>query len=474
VTPAQQATAATPTPSTSPSLERRLGPFDAAAIILSNVIGGGIFFVPILVAGLVPVAAGMLGVWVLGGVLAFAGAMAYAELAALRPRSGGEYVYLREAFGPLAAFLTGWTSFVAGFSGAIAATALFLADAIGRFVPAASDRTPIFTVPVPFAPLVVSNATLVALAAIALLSFIHMRGLGPGRLVHNFLAGLKVSGILIFLALGLALGSGSWSNLGSSHQVAAPATGWLLALIPVMFSYSGWNAAAYVAEEIKNPGRNVPIALGLGTAAVVAIYVALNVLYLYAMPLADLALVGDGRLTDTVAERLFGFVAGNVIAIFTIVSVAASISAMVLAGPRVYFAMARDGAFLPSVAQVHPRYRTPARAIWAQAGWSAVLVLSSTLSGLVNYTGFAIVLFSGIAVASLFVLRKRNPNAERPFRAWGYPFAPGLFVAASAAMIGHRLWTEPSQTLYGLIIIAAGVPLYLLFARKGPRLENDL
>lgn len=450
----------------SASLERRLGPFDAAAIILSNVIGGGIFFVPILVAGLVPHAIGMLGVWVLGGVLAFAGAMAYAELAALRPKSGGEYVYLREAFGPLAAFLTGWTSFVAGFSGAIAASALFLADAIGRFFPAAADRTPIFSVPIPFLPLVLTNQTLVALAAIAALSFVHMRGLGPGRIVHNFLAGLKVSGILIFLALGLSLGTGEWSNLASSHEVTAPGTGWLLALIPVMFSFSGWNAAAYVAEEIKDPGRNVPIALGLGTAAVVAIYVALNVLYLYAMPLADLAVVGDGRLTDTVAERLFGFVAGNVIAIFTIVSVAASISAMVLAGPRVYYAMARDGAFLPSVAQVHPRYRTPARAIWAQAGWSAVLVLSSTLSGLVNYTGFAIVLFSGIAVAALFVLRRREPNAERPFNAWGYPFAPGLFVAASAAMIVHRLWTEPSQTLYGLIIIGAGIPLYFLFARR--------
>lgn len=451
---------------TSPSLERRLGPFDAAAIILSNVIGGGIFFVPILVAGLVPTAVGMLSVWILGGVLAFAGAMAYAELAALRPKAGGEYVYLREAFGPLAAFLTGWTSFVAGFSGAIAASALFLADAIGRFIPAAADRTPLLELPLPFVPLVVTNQTLVALVAIAALSFIHMRGLGPGRLVHNFLAGLKVSGILIFLALGLALGSGAWSNLTSSHEVTAPATGWLLALIPVMFSYSGWNAAAYVAEEIRDPGRNVPIALGLGTAAVVAIYVALNVLYFYAMPLADLAVVADGRLTDTVAERLFGFVAGNVIAIFTIVSVAASISAMVLAGPRVYFAMARDGAFLPSVARVHPRYRTPSVAIWAQAGWSAVLVLSSTLSGLVNYTGFAIVLFSGIAVAALFVLRFREPAAVRPFSAWGYPYAPGLFVAASAAMIVHRLWTEPVQTVYGLIIIVLGAPLYYLFARR--------
>jgi len=450
-----------------PSLERRLGPFDAAAIILSNVIGGGIFFVPIMVAGLVPTAGGMLGVWLIGGILAFAGAMAYAELAALRPKAGGEYVYLREAFGPPAAFLTGWTSFVAGFSGAIAASAVLLADYIGRFIPAAGDRTPLLVLPLPVVPLTVTPQALVALSAIAALSFIHMRGLEPGRLVHNFLAGLKVTGILIFIALGLSLGSGSLGHLSSSHAVITPATGWLLALIPVMFSYSGWNAAAYVAEEIRNPGRNVPIALGLGTAAVVLIYLALNVLYLYAMPLADIAAVQNGRLTDIVAERLFGFVAGNLLAIFTIVSIAASISAMVLAGPRVYFAMARDGAFLPSVAQVHPRYRTPARAIWAQAAWSAVLVLSSTLSELVDYTGFAIVLFSAVAVAALFVLRHRHPTAERPFKAWGYPYAPAIFVLASAAMLIHRLWTETQPTLYGLIIIAAGIPLYYLFARRG-------
>jgi basic amino acid/polyamine antiporter, APA family len=327
------ASPATQAESQTPSLERRLGPFDAAAIILSNVIGGGIFFVPILVAGLVPSAVGMLSVWLLGGVLAFAGAMAYAELAALRPKAGGEYVYLREAFGPQAAFLTGWTSFVAGFSGAIAASAVLLADYIGRFLPGAADTTPLLVIPLPFLPLTISRQSIVALAAIVGLSFVHMRGLGPGRLVHNVLAGLKVSGIVVFIALGLSFGSGSWGNLASTHEVLTPATGWLLALIPVMFSYSGWNAAAYVAEEIRDPGRNVPIALGLGTAAVVAIYLALNVLYFYALPLADIAVVPGGRLTDTVAERLFGFAAGNLIAIFTIISVAASISAMVLAGP---------------------------------------------------------------------------------------------------------------------------------------------
>ena len=191
-------------PSAPSALEPRLGPLDAAAIVVSNVIGGGIFFVPQIVAGIAPHPWALLGVWLLGGLLSFAGAMAYAELAAARPRAGGEYVYLREAFGRLPAFLTGWTSFVAGFSGAIAASAVGLAEYVGRFVPAAGDATPLLTLPLPLVPLVVSRKALVALAAIAALSFVHVRGLGPGRLVQNTLAGLKVSGLLLFVALGLS------------------------------------------------------------------------------------------------------------------------------------------------------------------------------------------------------------------------------------------------------------------------------
>ena len=449
-----------------PALDRRLGPVDAAAIVVSNVIGGGIFFSPIIVASLVSGARGLLLVWLIGGLLAFAGAMAYAELAALRPRAGGEYVYLREAFGPLAGFLTGWTSFVAGFSGAIAASAVALAEYIGRFVPLAGDGTPLLTIPLPFVPVVVSPKALVALGAIGLITLVHLRGLGPGRLVQNALAGVKVSAILVFLALAFSAGHGTWA------QVAAPGTGTaggvLMALIPVMFTYSGWNAAAYVAEEVRDPGRNVPLALGLGTLAVVIIYLGLNAVYLFALPAASLAAV-KGTLIDSVAERLFGFTAGNLIAAFTIVSIAASISAMVLAGPRVYFAMARDGLFAAPAARVHPRFRAPVSAILTQALWSSLLVLCGSLSQLVSYTGFAVVLFSGVAVAALFVLRHREPSAERPFRTWGYPVAPAVFVLASAVMVLNEVWRNPGPSATGLVVIGAGIPLYLWMTRAARR-----
>jgi APA family basic amino acid/polyamine antiporter len=434
--------------------------------VVSNVIGGGIFFVPIIVAGLVPDARSALAVWLIGGALAFAGSMAYAELAAIQPRAGGEYVYLREAYGPLAGFLTGWTSFVAGFSGAIAAGAVALADYLGHFIPKAADGAPLITLPVPLVPIAISVKSLVALGAIVALTLVHVRGLGPGRVVQNTLASAKLAALALFVLLGFMLGRGDAAHLASAGK--APSTALLLALVPIMFTYSGWNAAAYVAEEVRSPERNVPLALGLGTAVVVAIYLLLNTLYIYALPMSQLAAAPGGRLIDTVAERLFGFVAGGLVAAFTIVSIAASVSAMVLAGPRVYFAMARDGLFAAPAGHVHPRFRAPVAAIVAQTIWSGVLVLSGTLSELVSYTGFAVVLFSGVAVSAVFVLRRRDPDADRPFRAWGYPWAPAVFVVASAAMVANEVWRSPRTALAGVAVIAAGLPVYWWLRRSAP------
>jgi APA family basic amino acid/polyamine antiporter len=454
------------------TLERRLGPGDAAAIVVSNVIGSGILFLPAIVASIAPNPWAMLGVWSIGGLLAFAGAMAYAELAALKPKSGGEYVYLQEAFGPLPAFLTGWTSFVAGFSGAIAATSVAFAGFLGRFVPWAADSTPFFSFPytvelfgstLRVIPLALSPQTLVALGLIAVLTVIHVLGLGPGRVVQNLLAVIKFSALFVFVVAGMMWGRGSFEHFTGGEAVAPSA--WLLALVLVMFSYSGWNAASYIAEEVRDPGRNVPRALALGTVAVIVIYLAMNILYLYALPVAEMRTLSV-RVVDAAAERLFGPFVANIVTLFSMLIAAGSVSAMVFAGPRVYYAMARDGLFFASAARVHPTWHTPATSIIAQSCFSALLVISGTLDQLANYTGFALVLFSSIAVTGLFVLRSRRPNEPRPFRALGYPVAPAVFALVGYAIVLNSLYRDPASSGLGLLVIGVGVPLYFLFARR--------
>lgn len=454
------------TPASHAVLDRRLGSLDGAAIIVSNVIGAGILFTPPVIAMGAPSGPLYLAVWFAGGLLAFAGALAYAELAALRPHAGGEYVYLRDAFGPIAAFLTGWTSFVAGFSGAIAAVALVLPFYLSRFAPGAGNTTPFFAIPIiPGAfELAFSPQTIIALALIWALAFVHVRGVGPGRLLSNVLATLKVSAFVLFIAFGFSLGTGESGRL---TEAAGPVTaaGWFLALLAVGFTYSGWNAAAYVAEEIRDPGRNAPRAFALGTGAVIAIYLLMNALYLYVVPVSELATL-KGSVLDIVADRLIGPTAGNIMGIVGIISLAASANAMTFAGPRVYFAMARDGMFFQRAAAVHPRYKTPAAAILAQTLWASLLVLSAKADALINYTGFAIWLFSGLAVAGLFVLRTREPHAERPFRTWGYPLVPALYALVAFVVLVNGLMRDPGPTGAGALIILAGVPLYLLFRRR--------
>jgi APA family basic amino acid/polyamine antiporter len=390
--------------------------------------------------------------------------MAYAELAALRPRAGGEYVYLREAYGPLAGFMTGWTSFVAGFTGAMAASAIFLIFLVDRFVPGAANSAPFFVIPLPYVPLTFSRHTLLAIVAVWLFAFVHIRGVGPGRVVMNVLATLKVTALLVFIALGFAIGVGSTANLQQAGG-SVGATNWLLALVPVMFTYSGWNAAAYMAEEIRDPGRNVPRALLLGTVAVIIIYALLNTLYLYAMPVRELAAV-KGSVFDIIGERVLGARAGDVLAIVAMISVSAGLNAWTFAGPRVYYAMARDGVFVPAAAQVHPRFKTPHVSIVAQALWASILILTGSLDTLANYVGFAITLFAGIAVAAVFVLRAREPNAPRPYKTLGYPIAPAVFVLASLAIVVNAVYRNPGPSALGLVVIGAGIPLYMWLTRR--------
>jgi basic amino acid/polyamine antiporter, APA family len=456
------------------TLERRLGPLDGAAIIVSNVIGGTILFAPPFMAGLVPNPWLYLGLWIGGGALAFAGAMAYAELAALRPKAGGEYVYLDAAYGRVAAFLTGWTSFVAGFAGAIAANAFFIPIYLARFIPGVDNQTPIFTIPIPYVPLIFSTHTIIAIASVWLLALVHIIGVGPGRVAMNVLAALKVTAFLLFVLAGFAFGTGAFSNVGvSAGEVSAG--NWLFAFIPVMLAFSGWNASAYVAEEIRDPGRNVPRSLAIGTIAVIAVYLGINILYLYVFSIRELAAL-QGSVLDVVADRLLGSGAGHVMGLVSIVSLLAGNSAMTFAGPRVYFAMARDGVFFKSAATIHSSFRTPAFAIIAQTIWASLLILTGSANALITYTGFSITLFLGVAVFALFVLRQREPNAPRPFKAWGYPVAPAIFCAACFIILANALYTDLVKTTingqpmgpsaWGLLVIGLGLPIYYFFARR--------
>ena len=378
------------------------------------------------------------------------------------------------AYGRVAAFLTGWTSFVAGFAGAIAANAFFIPIYLARFIPGVDNQTPIFTIPLPYVPLTFSTHTIVAVASVWLLAIVHVRGVGPGRVMMNVLAAAKVTAFMLFVLAGFAFGTGAFSNVTASGGSVSTGN-WLFAFIPVMLAYSGWNASAYVAEEIRDPGRNLPRSLAIGTLAVIAVYLGINLLYLFVFSITELGAL-KGSVLDVVADRLLGTGAGHVMGIVSIVSLLASNSAMTFAGPRVYFAMARDGVFFDAASKVHPTYRTPASAIIAQTIWTSLLILTGSGNALQVYTGFSITLFLGVAVFALFVLRWREPNAPRPFKALGYPVAPAIFTIACFVILANALYndlvkplmagTEIGPSAWGFLVIGLGLPVYYFFARR--------
>ena len=450
-------------------MRRGLGTLDGAALVISTVVGVGIFVSPGIVAGLVPSPMPMLAVWAVGGVLALCGALVYAELAATYPAAGGEYVYIRRAFGPLAGFLSGWTSLVAGFSGAIAAAAVGFAEYMGRFLPAAANPAALIALGPPGAQLALTRRGLVAIALILACSAVHLRGLRPGRLMNNALAALNVLTVLLVVAVGFAVGEAparDWVAESRPWTIG----GWLLALIPVMFTFSGWNAPAYLGGEFREPGRSLPRAFLLGTCVVLALYLALVGLYLHALGPTDLA--GTTAVGDRAAATLLGGGGASLLVPLILVALASSVSAMVMTGPRVYYAMARDGALPGSFSRLSPRTGVPARALIAQSAWSCLLVVTGAFEALLTYTGFAIVLFGGVAVASVFVLRRRDPAVPRPYRVWGYPLTPAAFVLASAAMVVQAIRLAPAPSLWGTALILLGVPVWWWGRRAGDALPG--
>ena len=429
-------------------LAREIGWRTAATVVVANMVGAGIFTTSGFMARDLGSPWWILALWAVGGLVAFAGSLAYAELGAAMPEAGGEYVYLREAYGPLVAYLSGWTSFSVGFSGALAAALLGFAGYLGRVVPACGAP----------APKVVAIATLWALTAA------HVGGVSPGGKLHSTLTAATFGAIVAFIAAGFTAGHGLAANFLSSGPAQGNAA---VSLIFVLYAYSGWNAAVYLAGEIREPERGIPIALLGGTALVTALYLGLNALYLYALPIPELA--GVLEIGEKAALALFGSTAATFIGVIITLALLSSASAMVLAGPRVYYAMARDRLFPGTFATVNTRLGTPVRAIVLQSAWTSVLIVFfGAFEPVVVYTGFAVTVFAAIAVAAVVVLRVRRPQLERPFMMPGYPWLPVAYVAVSAWIVGYAVASRRTETILGLVTVGAGVPLYHFTRGRSP------
>ncbi|MGB8887639.1 MAG: amino acid permease [Candidatus Korobacteraceae bacterium] len=430
------------------------------ALIVSNVVGVGIFTTPAIIAKLVPEPSAMLALWIAGGCLALAGAMSYAQLGRRWPAAGGEYIYLSKAYGPTAGFLSGWTSLIAGFSGAVAASAVGLMIYLGRYFPALAADHALLSINFYVGTFTISPRALTAAFIIIIFALLHACNLGAGKVTQNMLALLILAIIVIFCIVGFATGTGSWSHFQSTHVPLRPMN-CLLALIPIMFTYSGWNAASYISEEMYDTRRTIGPALLIGTSVIVVLYAVLNTLYLYAIPAA--AMQNAVNVGDVAAHALFG-VGSNFITPVLIIALLGAISAMTIAGPRVYFAMARDGAFVPMFARTSTKFGTPALAIALQAAWSIVLVMTGSFEQILMYTGFMILLCSGAAVAGLFVARRQELRSDR--RLWLEMIAPAVFVIVCAAIVADVVVGDPRTALRGIVLIAAGLPVFFWARRR--------
>ena len=369
------------------------------------------------------------------------------------PRAGGDYVYLREAFHPAAGFLVGWLSFFVIQAGTVATLATGFSAGLAQLIP-------------------LSEAEQVMLAAVLVIgtSLLNYYGVRHGARANNVTSVLKIGALLLFVVAGLATGRGDVAQLAASDtgSAAIGISAFGLALSPVLFSYLGWNASVYVASEIRDPARNVPRSLFVGLAIVIAIYLAVNALYLYAVPLADLR--GAANAGELTASVLFGPVSGTLVALLVLISILGTLNATILTTPRIAYAMALDGLFFRGVDQVHAKHRTPAMAIAVLAAASLLLVVVlRSFPSVLDYTTFAILLATIGDTAALYALRRKAPDHPRPYRAWGYPLVPALYIAANAVIAGIMLVERTRECAIGLGTLAIGVPFYWWFTRSGRR-----
>jgi basic amino acid/polyamine antiporter, APA family len=430
--------------------KRGLGVFDAAMIASGAMIGSGIFMNPAESARFLQTSSQLLLVWAIGGLIAILGGICFAELGAMFPQSGGQVVYLEKAFSPWLGFLFGWTLFSTIQTGAIAAVSFTCARFIGVFLPMGEGTT-----------------RWLAAGLLWTLSLVNIRGLRPGSIVQNVFTSLKLASLLVLIAVGLfvyhapairlgplfpaGLGGGVWQALG-------------LALMPVLFSYGGWQNLNFVGGEVRRPERTMPLAIMTGVSLVVTVYVLANAVYVKALPFA--AIAGSSRLAADAMGAMVGPWGGRFISAAIIVSTFGITNVFILTGARVYQAMARQGMFLPAAAASHPRWGTPVAAIVLQSAWASGLLLTNGYGRLLQYVTFGDWIFFGLTAVALIVLRRKRPDASRPYRAWGYPVVPVLFALVSAAVVINVFVSAPGRSGLGAAIILAGWPLYAWIRRR--------
>jgi basic amino acid/polyamine antiporter, APA family len=463
-------TQAATTNETQPTLVRGLSLLDSVLLLISGVIGSSIFLTAKDIAGPLPHPVLFLLVWVLGAFISLCACFALAELGSMFPDSGGQYIFLREAYGDLTAFLYGWMLFAVGNGGSIAALAVASAAYVGNVVPAVSQQRIVFTL----AGIAVTRAHVLGLVLIAVLTYVNVVGLRWGALLQNVSTWTKFTAMAAFVVLGFAIGKGSWSNflphgvplsLGVSPAQLISALG--VGLIAVYWAYDGWVYVTWVAGEIKNPQRNVPRAMVLGILAVGVIYIAMNFAYIYAMPLKEIAV--HETIVYAAASAMFSPQAAVWLSLMISVACFSAAASCTLAGARVYMAMAQDGIFFKRMAKIHPKWRTPAFSLIGQSIWAAALMLSGRYDQLYTYVIFAMVVSYELTVVALFLLRWKRPNLPRPYRCTGYPWLPAIYLLIGAAWIVNTIWQRPTEAFWSIVIIALGVPGYLYWKRSNRR-----
>ena len=456
-----------------PSLVRGLTLLDSVLLLVSGIIGSSIFLTAKDIAGPLHTPALFFLVWILGGVISLCACVAFAELGSMYPDSGGQYIYLREAYGDLVAFLYGWMLFAVANGGSIAALSVAAAAYMGNIIPAISQDHVVFSLAgMPF-----TRAHAVGLVLIAILTYVNVCGLRWGALLQNLSTWTKFLAMSAFVILGFTIGKGHWSNfttptpggltMGLSPGQLISALG--VGLIAVFWAYDGWVYITWVAGEVKNPRRNVPLAMVLGVLVVGAIYLAMNMTYVYALPLNEIA--KHETIVHDAAAVLFSPGAAAWLSVMIAISCFSAAAACTLSGSRVYLAMAQDGVFFRRMAVIHPKWRTPAFSLIGQGVWAAVLTMSGRYDQLYTYVIFGMVLSYTLTVIGLFVLRWKRPDVPRPYRCTGYPWLPAIYVVVGVAWTLNTIIERPTEAFWGAAIVLVGVPGYLYWKRGNRRIS---